>query len=92
MIIHHVMCGGCAGIYTAHAAMELYAEAFHAAGCLHHLEAFASINGARFYGLPLNDGTIELALSPWTVPASYVFDTSTVVPLRASETIAWKKM
>ncbi|EQC28088.1 dihydroorotase, homodimeric type [Saprolegnia diclina VS20] len=82
---------GCAGIHTAHAALELYAEAFDAAGCLPHFEKFCSENGARFYGLPLNDGSVTLAHTTWTVPESYAFDTSAVVPLRAGETIAWKK-
>ncbi|KAF0697726.1 Aste57867_11612 [Aphanomyces stellatus] len=82
---------GCAGIHTAHAALELYAEAFEAAGCLQHFESFCSVNGATFYGLPLNDGTAVLEPTTWTVPETYPFDTSRLVPLRAGETIAWQK-
>jgi dihydroorotase len=81
---------GCAGIYSAHAALELYAEVFDEAGALARLEAFASEFGPRFYGLPLNSGTITLHRSPWTVPAAYPFAGETIVPLRAGETLGWR--
>jgi dihydroorotase len=81
---------GCAGIYSAHAGIELYAEAFEAAGRLDRLEAFASENGPRFYGLPLNDGTMELVRQPWTVPDEFPAGGDTLVPLRAGGTIAWR--
>ena len=84
-------CGcGCAGIYSAHAAIELYAEAFEAAGCLDNLEAFAAFNGPDFYGLPRNEGTITLEKSAWSVPESYPFGADTVVPLRAGAEVAWR--
>ncbi|MBL4821617.1 MAG: dihydroorotase, partial [Gammaproteobacteria bacterium] len=81
---------GCAGIFTAHAAIELYAEAFDNAGALNKLETFASFNGADFYGLPRNQEKISLIRSPWQVPTSYSLGESTVVPLRAGEVIAWQ--
>ena len=81
---------GCAGIYSAFGAIELYAEAFEAAGCLDKLEAFAAFNGPDFYGLPRNEGTITLEKSPWSVPQSYPFGEETVVPLRAGGEIAWR--
>jgi dihydroorotase len=81
---------GCAGIYSAHAALELYAEVFEQAGALHRLEAFASEFGPRFYGLPLNAGTVTLRRQPWTVPATYPFADDTLVPLRAGETLSWR--
>ena len=81
---------GCAGIFSAHAGIELYAEVFAAAGALEKLEAFASIHGADFYGLPRNGGTITLVPEPWEVPASYPFATEELVPLRAGERIAWR--
>jgi dihydroorotase len=81
---------GCAGIFSAHAGIELYAEAFAAAGALENLEAFASIHGADFYGLPPNGGTITLVAEAWEVPASYPFGTGELVPLRAGERIAWR--
>ncbi len=81
---------GCAGIYTAHAAIELYASAFEEAGALERLDDFASVHGARFYGLPLNEGTITLVREEWTVPAELPFGDETLVPLRAGETLAWK--
>lgn len=84
-------CGcGAAGIYTAHAALELYAEAFEAAGALHRLEAFASRFGADFYGLPRNSGTVRLEKSPWEVPREYPFGAERVVPLRAGQSLAWR--
>jgi dihydroorotase len=81
---------GCAGCYTAHAAMELYAEAFDAAGAMDKLEAFASFNGADFYGLPRNSGTITLKKESWTPPESYAFGEAELKPLRSGETLAWK--
>jgi dihydroorotase len=81
---------GAAGIYTAHAAIELYAEAFEAAGALDKLEGFASFHGADFYGLPRNTGRITLEKAEWEVPREYVFGDATVVPLRAGEKIRWR--
>ena len=81
---------GCAGIFSAHAGIELYAEAIAAAGALEKLESFASSYGADFYGLPRNQGTITLVAEPWEVPASYPFGTEQLVPLRAGERIAWR--
>ncbi len=81
---------GCAGCYTSHAAMELYAEAFEAAGALDKLEAFASFNGPAFYGLPRNKGTITLKKESWTPPESYPFGDAKLKPLRAGESLAWK--
>jgi dihydroorotase len=81
---------GCAGIYTAHAALELYACAFEEAGALDRLEGFASHHGPAFYGLPVNEERITLVREEWTVPAELPFGTGTLVPLRAGETIAWK--
>jgi dihydroorotase len=81
---------GCAGIYTAHAAIELYAEAFESAGALARLEAFASFYGADFYGLPRNTGTITLTKEAWSVPAELAFGDGTLVPMRAGETVAWR--
>ncbi|MEE9332140.1 MAG: dihydroorotase [Methylophilaceae bacterium] len=81
---------GCAGIYTAHAAIELYAEAFEAADALGKLEGFASFYGADFYGLPRNTDTITLNKESWQVPESYPYDGDLLVPLRAGESVAWK--
>jgi len=81
---------GCAGIYTAHAAIELYAEAFEAANALDMLEAFASFYGADFYGLPRNSEKITLMKESWQVPASLPFAGDELIPLRAGQTIAWK--
>ena len=81
---------GCAGIYSAHAAIELYAEAFDAAGALDRLNGFASEHGAAFYGLPLNEGTVTLTKESWVVPASYRFGADELVPLRAGENILWR--
>jgi dihydroorotase len=80
---------GCAGCYTAANALELYAEAFDAAGALDRFEAFASFNGPDFYGLPRNSGTVTLARRPCRVPAELPFGEQTIVPLRAGETLAW---
>jgi dihydroorotase len=81
---------GCAGIYTAHAAIELYAEAFEAAKALDKLEAFTSFYGADFYGLPRNTGTIVLEKTAWDVPAEVKFGDETLVPLRAGEQVQWR--
>ena len=81
---------GCAGIYSAHAAIELYAEAFEAADALPKLEAFASFYGADFYGLPRNSDKITLIKNAWQVPAEVAFGDTTLVPLRAGESIAWR--
>ena len=81
---------GCAGCYTAHAAMELYAEAFEAAGALHKLEAFASFNGADFYSLPRNQGSITLKKENWTPPESFAFGEGQLKPLRSGEALAWR--
>jgi dihydroorotase len=81
---------GCAGIYTAHAAIELYATAFEEARALDKLESFASRFGAEFYGLPVNPDTITLVREEWTVPAQIPFGDGQLVPLRAGETIPWK--
>lgn len=81
---------GCAGIYSAHAAIEFYAEAFEQAGALDKLEGFASFHGADFYGLPRNTGTLRLERHDWTVPESYPLGDKQVVPLRAGETLGWK--
>lgn len=81
---------GCAGVYTAHAAIELYAEVFAAHDALHRLEAFASRNGAAFYGLPRNSGTITLETAPWRVPAEVRFGDETLVPFRADAEVAWR--
>jgi len=81
---------GCAGCYTAHAAIELYAEAFEAAGALDKLEGFASFYGADFYELPRNKETIILRKEDWQVPPSQGFGEHQLVPLRAGEKIKWK--
>ena len=81
---------GCAGIYSAHAAIELYAEAFAAADALERLEGFASHFGPDFYKLPRNTDTLTLERSPWTVPEAVLFGHDPGVPLRAGETIAWQ--
>ena len=82
---------GCAGCYTAHAGIELYAEAFEAAGALDRLEGFASHFGPDYYGLPRNADTITLVKEPWTVPAAqHYLANDTLVPLRAGETVAWR--
>ena len=81
---------GCAGCYTAHAAMELYAEAFDNAGALDQLEAFASFNGPAFYNLPRNQGTLTLRRESWTPPDSFAFGEAELKPLRAGEALAWR--
>jgi len=81
---------GCAGIYTAHAALELYATAFEEAGALDKLEAFASEHGANFYGLPHNRGSVTLVREEWRVPQTLDFGGEPLVPLRAGDTVPWK--
>ena len=81
---------GCAGCYTAHAAIEMYAEAFDAAGALDQLEAFASFNGADFYGLPRNQSTITLKKESWLPPESFAFGEGQLKPLRSGEALPWK--
>jgi len=81
---------GCAGCYTALHAMELYAEAFDRAGALDKLEAFASFNGPAFYGLQRNTGTLTLTREDWELPAELPYGDTTLVPLRAGETLRWK--
>ncbi|MBV5311507.1 MAG: dihydroorotase, partial [Chromatium okenii] len=91
----HAVCAketacGCAGIYSAHAALELYAEAFEQAGALNRLEGFASHFGADFYGLPRNSETVTLRREQWQVPDHYAFGADKVVPLRAGELLNWR--
>ena len=81
---------GCAGCYTALSALELYAEAFDAAGELDKFEAFASFNGPAFYGLPRNTGTVTLRRQAWTLPESLPFGETTLKPLRGGESLAWQ--
>jgi len=80
---------GCAGIYTAHAALELYAQAFEDAGALDRLEGFASHHGPDFYGLPRNTGTVTLVREDWQVPESYPFGDSVLIPMHAGRTLRW---
>jgi dihydroorotase len=82
------VCG--AGCYTAFSALELYAEAFDAAGALDRLEAFASFNGPAFYGLPRNSGTVTLREEAWTVPETVPFGDAQLKPLRGGESLNWK--
>jgi dihydroorotase len=81
---------GCAGIFTAHAGLELYAEAFAVAGALDRLEAFASHHGPNFYGLPRNPEKITLVKERWNVPGEIAFGDDKLVPLRAGGTVGWK--
>jgi dihydroorotase len=81
---------GCAGIFSAHAGIELYAEIFEAAGALDRLQGFASEFGADFYGLPRNPESITLVKEPWTVPDTVPFGADRLVPMRAGESIAWR--
>ncbi|MEE9494818.1 MAG: dihydroorotase [Gammaproteobacteria bacterium] len=83
---------GCAGMYTAHAAMEFYAQAFEQVNALDKLEGFTSYFGADFYALPRNSGTITLEKMPQKIPASYSMGASHLVPLGASETIPWQAL
>ena len=81
---------GCAGVFSAHAALELYAEAFERIGALDKLEAFAAFHGADFYRLPRNRETLTLVREPWTVPAHYPYGADELVPLRAGESVPWR--
>lgn len=81
---------GCAGMYTAHTALELYAEAFEHARALDKLEAFASFHGADFYGLPRHTANITLEKTAWIVPRELPFGDGVLVPLRAGEEVSWK--
>ena len=81
---------GCAGCYTAYAAIELYAEAFEQRNALDKLEGFASHFGADFYQLPRNQDTITLVREPWTAPSSLTFGEQQLIPLRAGETLNWR--
>ncbi|RBW51397.1 dihydroorotase [Marinobacter sp. F3R11] len=81
---------GCAGCYSAYGAIGLYADIFDELGILDRLEAFASLNGADFYGLPQNTGTITLVKKPWTMPEELPLAGGTIVPLKAGETINWR--
>lgn len=81
---------GCAGSYTAFAAVELYAEVFEAAGALDKLEAFTSFNGPDFYNLPRNTETIDLHKTSWEVPTTLNFGENKVVPIKAGEVVTWK--
>ena len=83
---------GCAGCYTAHAAIEMYAEAFDQAGALDKLEGFASFHGPDFYGLPRNTTQVTLQRESWTLPESLPFGQTSLKPLRAGETVGWQLM
>ena len=83
---------GCAGCYTALTALELYAEAFEAAGALDRFEAFASFSGPAFYGLPRNTGTVTLRRETWALPEAVPFGDAQLKPLRGGETLAWKQV
>jgi len=82
---------GCAGVFSAHAALPLYAQAFEAAGRLHNLEGFASLHGPAFYGRRPNARTVTLRKQPWRVPPEYAFaGDTTVVPFGADTDMAWR--
>jgi dihydroorotase len=81
---------GCAGVFSAPAGIELYAEAFERAGALDRLEAFASHHGADFYGLPRNSGSITLLRETWQPPATFPFGDGEIVPFRAGESVTWR--
>lgn len=83
---------GCAGMFNAMTAIELYAEVFEAAGALDKLQAFASQNGARFYGLPENSDTVTLVKEPQNIPASVPYGSETLVPMRAGGQTAWRML
>ncbi len=82
------VCG--AGCFTAMSALELYVEAFEAMGALDRFEAFASFNGADFYGLPRNTGTITLSRQDWTLPSAVPFGEAQLKPLRGGENLSWR--
>ena len=81
---------GCAGIFSAHAAIELYAEIFESEGMLSRLQGFASEYGADFYRWPRTEASITLVKQTWTVPASYPYGAAELIPLRAGETVGWQ--
>ena len=81
---------GCAGCYSAHAAIEMYAEAFDNAGALDKLEGFASFHGADFYGLPRNTGTLTLRRESWTPPDSFAYGEAQLKPLRSGDALPWR--
>ncbi len=81
---------GCAGIFSAHAALPLYAAAFEAAGALQHLEGFASLHGPAFYRRQPSEARVTLRREAWTVPDEYVFGDATVVPFMAGQAMAWR--
>jgi len=81
---------GSAGIYSAHAALELYADAFEKAGMLHRLDAFCSLNGPNFYGLPVNTERVTLNQTEWMVPSSIKFGDDRVIPFMAGATARWR--
>jgi dihydroorotase len=81
---------GCAGMYTAHAAIEFYAEAFEQAGALDKLESFSSFFGPDFYGLPRNTDNITLQKQAWDIPQTLSFADDTLIPLRAGESVSWQ--
>lgn len=81
---------GCAGIYSSHAALELYAQVFDAHAALHHLAAFASEHGADFYRIPRNEGSITLTKKSWEIPQTLSFGNDILVPFYAAETLNWK--
>ena len=81
---------GCAGCYTAHAAIEMYAEAFDSVGALDKLEGFASFHGPAFYGLPRNRGTVTLKRESWIAPESFRFGEADLKPLRGGEALPWR--
>jgi dihydroorotase len=83
---------GCAGCYTAHAAIELYAQAFDSVGALDKLEAFASFHGPDFYALPRNTGTITLKRENWTTPASFPLGEAELKPLCSGEVLPWRML
>ncbi|MDD5276621.1 MAG: dihydroorotase [Methylovulum sp.] len=83
---------GCAGCFSAHAALELYAEAFERAGALDRLEGFASLYGADFYRLSRNTGTVTLAKMAWRVPLAYGDEEVSITPLQAGEQLGWKML
>jgi dihydroorotase len=83
---------GCAGCYTAYAALEMYAQAFESINALAQLEAFASFNGADFYGLPRNAGTVSLRRESWTLPDSFAFGQAQLKPLSFGETLKWRQV
>ncbi|AXF76145.1 dihydroorotase [Erwinia tracheiphila] len=81
---------GCAGVFNAPTSLPAYATVFEEIGALQHFEAFCSLNGPRFYGLPLNEGTLRLVKQPWTVPQSIKFGNDALVPFLAGETLNWQ--